>query len=175
MFTKNNEEMGYCNGSTGIITGTYEHDEYGLVPVVKLSTGGQIIVEPESWAILNDAGEEIASVVQIPLRLAWSITVHKSQGMSLDAAEIDLSRSFTPGHCEGCSRLSRACMYPAPVHCLQSDLGPPVHANLLTALLLPCLPPCSWDLRRLPPEPPPLPRRRRTSTPGEPRRSSGSP
>ena len=105
MFTKNNEEMGYCNGSTGIITGTYEHDEYGLVPVVKLSTGGQIIVEPESWAILNDAGEEIASVVQIPLRLAWSITVHKSQGMTLDRAEIDLSGTFESG--QGYVALSR--------------------------------------------------------------------
>lgn len=105
MFTKNNEEMGYCNGSTGIVTGTYKHDEYGLVPVVKLSTGGQIIVEPESWAILNESGEEIASVVQIPLRLAWSITVHKSQGMTLDRAEIDLSGTFESG--QGYVALSR--------------------------------------------------------------------
>lgn len=105
MFTKNNEEMGYCNGSTGIVTGTYKHDEYGLVPVVKLSTGGQIIVEPESWAILDESGEEIASVVQIPLRLAWSITVHKSQGMTLDRAEIDLSGTFESG--QGYVALSR--------------------------------------------------------------------
>lgn len=105
MFTKNNEEMGYCNGTTGIITGTYNHDDHGLMPVVKLSTGGQIIVEPESWAILDESGEEIASVVQIPLRLAWSITVHKSQGMTLDRAEIDLSGTFESG--QGYVALSR--------------------------------------------------------------------
>lgn len=105
MFTKNNEEKGYCNGSTGIITGIHNHEEHGVVPVVKLTTGGQIIVEPESWALLDESGEEIASVVQLPLRLAWSITVHKSQGMTLDRAEIDLSGTFESG--QGYVALSR--------------------------------------------------------------------
>lgn len=105
MFTKNNEEMGYCNGSTGVITGVYNDDELGEMPVVKLTTGGQIMVEPESWAILDDSGEEIASVIQIPLRLAWSITVHKSQGMTLDRAEIDLTGTFESG--QGYVALSR--------------------------------------------------------------------
>ncbi|NNH77394.1 AAA family ATPase [Acinetobacter sp. ANC 5380] len=97
LFTKNNEESGYCNGTTGIVVNTYEDDEYGVIPVVKLRNGEQVIVKPESWAILNDDGEEAASVVQIPLKLAWSITVHKSQGMTLDSAEIDLSAAFDSG------------------------------------------------------------------------------
>jgi hypothetical protein len=53
-------------------------------------------VEPHSWSLTED-GPVRAEVTQLPLRLAWAITIHKSQGMSLDAAEIDLSRSFTPG------------------------------------------------------------------------------
>jgi ATP-dependent exoDNAse (exonuclease V) alpha subunit len=39
----------------------------------------------------------VAGISQMPLRLAWAITVHKSQGMNLDTAEIDLSRCFLEG------------------------------------------------------------------------------
>src|SRR5690606_1137015 len=49
-----------------------------------------------TWAIEDD-GKVLASITQIPLRHAWAITIHKSQGMSLDEAVIDLSRSFTYG------------------------------------------------------------------------------
>jgi ATP-dependent DNA helicase PIF1 len=53
-------------------------------------------VEPHSWSLTED-GRVRAEISQLPLRLAWAITIHKSQGMSLDAAEIDLSKAFTPG------------------------------------------------------------------------------
>src|SRR5205823_4406850 len=49
-----------------------------------------------SWTI-EEAGELKVQIWQLPLRLAWAITVHKSQGMSLDAAEIDLRKPFVPG------------------------------------------------------------------------------
>src|SRR5690606_12399823 len=56
-----------------------------------------IEAKPETWAIEDESGRPLASFTQIPLRLAWEITVHKSQGMTLDSAMIDLSRAFEKG------------------------------------------------------------------------------
>jgi ATP-dependent DNA helicase PIF1 len=55
-----------------------------------------MIVAPEEWKY-EDQGLITASIRQVPLRLAWAITIHKSQGMTLDAAEIDLGNTFEPG------------------------------------------------------------------------------
>src|SRR3990167_2891381 len=63
---------------------------------VKTFSGKIIKVERESWRIEED-GKSRAEIIQYPLRLAWAITVHKSQGMSLDAAEVNLSASFERG------------------------------------------------------------------------------
>ncbi len=92
MFVKNNFEKGYVNGTLGKIIG-FDATNY---PKVKTFDDRIITAEPESWAIEVE-GVVKAQVTQIPLRLAWAITIHKSQGMSLDAAEIDLSKSFLPG------------------------------------------------------------------------------
>jgi ATP-dependent exoDNAse (exonuclease V) alpha subunit len=91
MFVKNNFEKGYANGTLGVVT-KCAMDEI----VVKTLDGRSIIVEPESWTI-EENGKVLAEINQYPLRLAWAITIHKSQGMSLDAAEIDLSQSFERG------------------------------------------------------------------------------
>ena len=101
MCVKNNFEEGYVNGSRGKITG-FESSNGN--PIVKLYNGKKIILKPEIWAIEED-GKIKASVSQIPLRLAWAITIHKSQGMSLDNAEIDLRSAF--GYGMGYVALSR--------------------------------------------------------------------
>ncbi len=102
IFIKNNYERGYINGTLGKVIGFAGEDE---APIVEIFSGRKIIVDREEWRVENDKGEIKASVKQIPLRLAWALTIHKSQGMTLDAAEIDLSKTFEVG--QGYVALSR--------------------------------------------------------------------
>lgn len=93
MFVKNNQPKGYINGTLGIVCGFDSEDGY---PIVQTHAGKKIVATPSSW-VLEDNDIVLAEISQVPLRLAWAITVHKSQGMSLDLAEIDLSKSFALG------------------------------------------------------------------------------
>ncbi len=101
MFTKNNAEGKFVNGTMGEVAG---FDSAQRLPLVKLRSGRMVLVEPAEWTIEAD-GKALARIEQIPLRLAWAITVHKSQGMSLDAAFIDLTQAFEYG--QGYVALSR--------------------------------------------------------------------
>jgi ATP-dependent DNA helicase PIF1 len=106
MFTKNSPPTSagrqgrFVNGTLGVVSGW---DESGL-PVVKIKDGSRVNTEPMEWN-LEEQGKVKASIAQIPLRLAYAMTVHKSQGMSMDAAIMDLSKAFEYG--QGYVALSR--------------------------------------------------------------------
>jgi len=104
MFVKNDpsQEHLYYNGKIGRVV--YVDDD-----IVRVHCQGDeydIDVTPQTWEnakyVLNEQTREIESdvqgtFVQMPLRLAWAITIHKSQGLTFEHAIIDASASFAPG------------------------------------------------------------------------------
>jgi len=101
MFTKNDiATHRYVNGTLGIVTGFADSG----FPIVKTNARRTLYAEPDEWRI-EDGGRVLARIIQVPLRLAWAMTVHKSQGMSLDAVHMDLSQTFEYG--QGYVALSR--------------------------------------------------------------------
>jgi len=101
MFTKNHMEGKYVNGTLGEVL---SFSSTSGLPIVKTRDGMTFEVATTEWSIM-DGQKLIASLEQLPLRLAWAITIHKSQGMSLDAAVIDLGSAFEYG--QGYVALSR--------------------------------------------------------------------
>lgn len=93
MSVKNAADRRYANGSLGVVTG---FDPLTSYPIVEFQNGKEVNMMPDTWE-LRDGDKKRASITQIPLRLAWAITVHKSQGMTLDAAHIDLGKAFVEG------------------------------------------------------------------------------
>ncbi|RUS76879.1 hypothetical protein EGW08_015348 [Elysia chlorotica] len=87
-------QRGLVNGARGVVVG-YEKSNNGY-PIIKFVCGVTEPIKPERWIFRVGGGNTIVRK-QIPLKLAWAISIHKSQGMTLDCVEISLGRVFEVG------------------------------------------------------------------------------
>jgi len=102
----NNDSAGqWVNGSIGQVTQIKSDDPYNTI-YVRLASGEEVSVHPHEWDVFKYEIDEttqalttskIGSFTQYPLRLAWALTVHKSQGKTFERVIVDLATTFTPG------------------------------------------------------------------------------
>jgi ATP-dependent exoDNAse (exonuclease V) alpha subunit len=126
MCTKNNPNLGFANGTLGKVIAFEAGTRY---PIIETNDGRKITVPSMEWVVEED-GKIKASISQIPLRLAWAITVHKSQGMSLDRARMDLSDVFEYG--QGYVALSRVRTFAGITLVGYNQRALEVHPEVLT-------------------------------------------
>jgi ATP-dependent exoDNAse (exonuclease V) alpha subunit len=98
LLLKNHREGMYVNGSRGVVKRLNQSGdgEIGSI-LVTLDTGEDVLVERVEWEQLDGDGRVLAIMTHFPVRLGWALTIHKSQGLTLDNVEIDLSRGFACG------------------------------------------------------------------------------
>jgi ATP-dependent exoDNAse (exonuclease V) alpha subunit len=88
----NNPVAGYANGSQGEIT------DMGFSGVhVTLHNGRHVQVKRKQWEINDAKGDPMGIVEGLPIHLGWAATIHRAQGMTLDAVKTDVSKCFEPG------------------------------------------------------------------------------
>ncbi|MCH5336783.1 MAG: AAA family ATPase [Campylobacter sp.] len=103
IFTLNNVDKGYFNGEQGVIDEIIEQEDKKCIKIIK-NNGSKIMLEPYTYLLeeFEQVGEEIfvnvrASVSQFPIKLAYAITIHKSQGMSIEKLVCDIDHIFENG------------------------------------------------------------------------------
>lgn len=84
-------ENNLANGSRGVVTGFVDD-----LPRVKFLTGEERVIDYHVWEI-EENNVNVVSITQIPLKIAYAITIHKSQGVSLDYVTMNLKNVFTFG------------------------------------------------------------------------------
>lgn len=88
----NDKEGRWVNGSTGVVLKV----QPGMV-TVKLDNGKTVQVMKDTDEVLTGDGMVVCTISQYPMQLAWALTIHKAQGMSMDRVGVDLSHHFAPG------------------------------------------------------------------------------
>lgn len=98
MFTVNQPDSGFVNGQTGTVVDcrTASNGMLELGRVLVETNGVVISVSPYRWQF-DSRDIRSATFIQFPLRLAWSLTIHKAQGLTLDSAYIDVRAAREPG------------------------------------------------------------------------------
>lgn len=84
-------DNGLVNGSRGVVTRFVDD-----IPIVKFLNGEERTIDYYTWEI-EENNRKVMSITQIPLKIAYALTIHRSQGCSLDYAEVDLSNCFEYG------------------------------------------------------------------------------
>ncbi|KKK83947.1 hypothetical protein LCGC14_2788280, partial [marine sediment metagenome] len=88
----NNPIAGYANGSQGEVT---EMDFTGVR--IRLHSGRTVHVRRKQWEVNDVKGDPMGVVEGLPIHLGWAATIHRAQGMTLDAVKTDVSSCFEPG------------------------------------------------------------------------------
>jgi len=93
MLRQNDPQRRWVNGSTGHLLKAKENEL-----VIKLLSGRTISLEKSSFNMLDADGDTVATVKNFPVTLAYAVTIHKSQGMTLDRLMVDLHNLWESGH-----------------------------------------------------------------------------
>lgn len=84
----------FVNGSRGVVTAFSK--SFPRLPYVRFTNGSKLKITPQEWSV-KIGSTVYATRSQLPLDLAWAMSIHKSQGMSLDRVTVSLRKAFEPG------------------------------------------------------------------------------
>ena len=99
MLVFNWHEQQLVNGSQGVIIGFTDSNSY---PIVKFTNGKELVVKEHTWQKIEGYDKNSEPIIsatrsQIPLILSWAMTIHKSQGQTIERLRVDLSKCFMNG------------------------------------------------------------------------------